>query len=306
MTRVWDHSSQKGSELLLLLAIADYADDNGFAWPGLETLANKTRLSIRHTTRLVGQLAETKELIVFTRRARGNVYIVTTGITESALKSALTRADSFGIESDNLALIHDNLADFILTTCHDNVTPASCKSDIAMSPDPSLTTNDPSNNSPGDNGQDDEWLKHSRIVEPDEPKPAHTGAIPTDPLTHAVQASRAQQQNWADPPDAGGADDYADDPVNAFCQLVGISSTKLPQKKRKDWGKALRGVAHEWGVGPPVLSRCIQGMPESEFSWKTYSSPWQDGFKADLGVLIGQVLAGKGPGSPKIIEVKGR
>ena len=45
--RVWEHSGQKGAGLLLLLAIAGYAGDNGFAFPGLATLAAKTRLSRR-------------------------------------------------------------------------------------------------------------------------------------------------------------------------------------------------------------------------------------------------------------------
>jgi hypothetical protein len=30
MTKVWDHSTQKGSTLLLLLALADHAADDGF------------------------------------------------------------------------------------------------------------------------------------------------------------------------------------------------------------------------------------------------------------------------------------
>jgi hypothetical protein len=49
MNRVWRESPAKGSELLLLLAIADFADDDGMAWPGVETLATKARLSKRQT-----------------------------------------------------------------------------------------------------------------------------------------------------------------------------------------------------------------------------------------------------------------
>ena len=36
MTQVWDTSEQKGSALLLLLALADHAADDGFCWPGIQ------------------------------------------------------------------------------------------------------------------------------------------------------------------------------------------------------------------------------------------------------------------------------
>jgi hypothetical protein len=47
--RVWTHSTQRGAALLLLVAIAGYADDHGFAFPGQRTLAARTRMSVRHT-----------------------------------------------------------------------------------------------------------------------------------------------------------------------------------------------------------------------------------------------------------------
>ena len=35
MAHVWKHSKQSGLRLLLLLTIADFATDEGEAWPGL-------------------------------------------------------------------------------------------------------------------------------------------------------------------------------------------------------------------------------------------------------------------------------
>lgn len=151
---------------------------------------------------------------------------------------------------------------------------------------------------------DDEWLSESRIVNLGD-ESASPSEIPKDPLTHAAQVAQKQQQNWADPPDAGGYDDYADGPVDAFCALVGIAADSLPDKKRSGWGKALRAIGQEWGVGPPRVAECIRALPDSEYSWKTYSSPHQSGFQSDLGVLIGKAQAGKLPGStPTVIEVK--
>jgi hypothetical protein len=45
MTKVWDSGLLEGSTLLLLLALADSANDEGFCWPSAATLMTKTRLS---------------------------------------------------------------------------------------------------------------------------------------------------------------------------------------------------------------------------------------------------------------------
>lgn len=41
---VWKHSTAKGNDLLVLLALADIADDHGICWPSVAHLATKTRL----------------------------------------------------------------------------------------------------------------------------------------------------------------------------------------------------------------------------------------------------------------------
>lgn len=41
---VWQHSGAKGNDLLVLLALADNANDDGVCWPSLRYLAEKTRL----------------------------------------------------------------------------------------------------------------------------------------------------------------------------------------------------------------------------------------------------------------------
>ena len=70
ITKVWETSKQKGSALLLLLAIADYAKDDGSnAWPSLKTLAKKTRMSRRNAIKVIKKLEESRELRV--RREQG-------------------------------------------------------------------------------------------------------------------------------------------------------------------------------------------------------------------------------------------
>lgn len=68
MNRVWENSTASGGELLVLLAIADHADDRGFAWPGIDSLARKSRLTTRHVTRCLNNLAAAGELQIQNNR----------------------------------------------------------------------------------------------------------------------------------------------------------------------------------------------------------------------------------------------
>lgn len=91
MSRVWEKSKQGGSQLLLLLAIADNANDSGFAWPGQEYLAKKIRMNKRSIPRLAKKLHEVGELYIVDRSNQGksNQYIVTTGMTQHDFVSSL-------------------------------------------------------------------------------------------------------------------------------------------------------------------------------------------------------------------------
>lgn len=79
MTWVWEHSPVAGNERLVLLAIADCADDEGRnAWPSMRTLAHKTRLDVRTVQRIVRRLQQGGHIAVFPAAGRGgaNVYTV--------------------------------------------------------------------------------------------------------------------------------------------------------------------------------------------------------------------------------------
>jgi len=81
MTTVWDKSKQSGSSLLMLLAIADYAHDDGSnAWPSLSTLARKTRMTRRNAIYTIQKLSEAGELRINHRGSRkSNVYDILVG-----------------------------------------------------------------------------------------------------------------------------------------------------------------------------------------------------------------------------------
>lgn len=64
MARVWAESSHAGTELLMLLAIADFADDDGRAYPAVATLAAKCRMTPRNANYILAVLQESGELEV--------------------------------------------------------------------------------------------------------------------------------------------------------------------------------------------------------------------------------------------------
>lgn len=64
ITRVWDYSALRGNDLLMLLAIADFADDDGNAYPAVATLAEKCRIQPRNANKILAALRESGELEV--------------------------------------------------------------------------------------------------------------------------------------------------------------------------------------------------------------------------------------------------
>ncbi len=84
MTRVWEHAEYKESTLLILLALADFADDNGLCWPEVPTLASKARVSDRRAIDII-QALEKDGAIVYRRgggRGKRSLYGVLVGLTD--------------------------------------------------------------------------------------------------------------------------------------------------------------------------------------------------------------------------------
>ena len=71
MSNVWANSQAKGSQLLLLLSIADHADDDGNgAYPSVAHLARKIRMTTRNVRYLIRQLVDMGELEVIRHGGR--------------------------------------------------------------------------------------------------------------------------------------------------------------------------------------------------------------------------------------------
>lgn len=64
MAEVWKGSRHSGSELLMLLALADFSDDAGKSYPSVSTLAKKCRMRPRNANYILKALQASGELQV--------------------------------------------------------------------------------------------------------------------------------------------------------------------------------------------------------------------------------------------------
>lgn len=75
----WARSESRNGARLVLLALADRADDDGFAWPSIEDLCERTKLSERAVQKAITNLVELGELKVESgggRRVRNRYTII--------------------------------------------------------------------------------------------------------------------------------------------------------------------------------------------------------------------------------------
>lgn len=81
ITAVFDKSEASGNARFIMVCLADSADDYGFCFPSINTLAKKTRLSRSTVQRALTDLEATEELHVHRRQATGqsSVYIIRLG-----------------------------------------------------------------------------------------------------------------------------------------------------------------------------------------------------------------------------------
>lgn len=70
----WKSSAASGSTLLVALALADQADDDGLCWPSVKYLATKTRMSERAVQDRVRALVDAGEVTRLPRAGRSNHY----------------------------------------------------------------------------------------------------------------------------------------------------------------------------------------------------------------------------------------
>ena len=68
ISKVLEESAHSGTELLVLLVLADYSHDDGTSYPGIPALARKCRMSGRNVNYILNALKASGELAVFTNQ----------------------------------------------------------------------------------------------------------------------------------------------------------------------------------------------------------------------------------------------
>jgi hypothetical protein len=92
MAAVWQHSRATGGELLVALALADFANDAAECWPSIPVLTQKARLTERRVQRVLDKLERLGEVRV--DRSNGgrnlrNHYFITPPDTLTPVSPAL-------------------------------------------------------------------------------------------------------------------------------------------------------------------------------------------------------------------------
>lgn len=120
LTIVWDRFPEGGSKLLAMLALADWAgDDGGRIYPSVATLAAKIRMSERHTKRLLDELIGDNWIELISKENKGG----------------RKRSNRYRVNLKTLTSCH-SLVRETLTFEPETLTPVSGNSDIAMSDEP--------------------------------------------------------------------------------------------------------------------------------------------------------------------------
>lgn len=92
MSRVWAHSRCTGTELLTVLALGDWADDDGWCWPSLPKLAKKTRVTVSQLCKILtaieqrtGEVYRERSSGGQNRRTRYRVSIDENSVTDNSV-----------------------------------------------------------------------------------------------------------------------------------------------------------------------------------------------------------------------------
>ena len=139
MNRVWQKSKCKGTDLLLLLALADNAGDDGYCWPGIEYLAHKIRMTPQSVINITRRIEKAGELLVKHSRRAGNKYLVLVEMTDDE-KCAGVHKMQFNPEQ--LEAITQNLLHKACFTSEVKV--LDNRSKAALLEEPSVTIKEPS------------------------------------------------------------------------------------------------------------------------------------------------------------------
>jgi hypothetical protein len=211
--RVWEHSRAKGTELLLLIKIADYANEQGLAFPSVTTLAKKIRMSERSTQYALAKLQELGELQVMRNAGPHGCNLYRVHIGEGAKFAGVKLAS--GVQPASLGGE---------AGCTEGVKP--------IAPKPSLTINEPSEVVPNPRAKRVKKAETTLAARMAECKAQGVPVVPADGA--AIRFAQA----------AGIPDEFIELAWGAF---VSRYTEDQPNKTYADWAQAFtNAVKGNW------------------------------------------------------------
>lgn len=96
MDDLWQHGPDSHVDLMVALALADYADEKGKCWPSIASLAGKCRMSERGVRNAIGRLVAGGWLVVQRGGGRScsNGYLVRISDKPNAARQPTQRTDA--------------------------------------------------------------------------------------------------------------------------------------------------------------------------------------------------------------------
>ena len=85
MSTVWARSKQKGTALVIILALADFANDDGVCWPSVSTLARKARTGKRNVQYLLQRIVQSGEISIQEGAGPNGVHLYTVDVGVQSL-----------------------------------------------------------------------------------------------------------------------------------------------------------------------------------------------------------------------------
>lgn len=119
---VLEYSETRLSDRLIMLALADRADTDGYCWPSITDIANRTKCQYETVLRRIKEIEKTGELYINRREGSTHQYFVLVGMTTQEVYDSLHK---------RAGLSHGEITEWIITTSGADVTPDE-KSDLII------------------------------------------------------------------------------------------------------------------------------------------------------------------------------
>ena len=87
MSAVWERDDLTSTQKLVLLALADWANDEGLCWPSVDRVALKASLTSRGVQKTIRALEEMQFLRKEEIKGRGNKYWISIPVSYTHLRA---------------------------------------------------------------------------------------------------------------------------------------------------------------------------------------------------------------------------